>query len=72
MHLKVALLAKDKLEKVLEVKVIYPVDYSEWISNMIKVTKPSSDIKICTNFRDLNKAFPKDDFPFPNIDMMVL
>jgi len=26
---------------------------------------------ICIDFRDLEKAFPKDDFPLPNIDNLV-
>ncbi len=26
---------------------------------------------VCTNFLDVNKACPKDDFPLPNIDMIV-
>ena len=55
----------------LEAKIIRPIDYSEWISSMVHVTKPSGDIRICTDFRDLNKACPKDDFPLPNIDMIV-
>ena len=38
---------------------------------MVLVTKPFGDIRIYTNFRDLNKACPKDDFPLPNIDMIV-
>lgn len=38
---------------------------------MKPITKPSGDIRICTNFRDLNKAFPKDDFSLPNIDMIM-
>ena len=71
MHPKVALLVKVELEKMLDAKVIHLIDYSEWISNMVPVTKPFSDIRICTNFRDLNKACPKDDFPLPNIDMIV-
>lgn len=71
MHPKVALLVKEKLERMLDAKVIHPIDYSEWISNMVPVTKPSGDIRICTDFRDLNKACPKDDFPLPNIDMLV-
>ena len=71
MHPKVALLVKAELERMLAAKVIRPIDYSEWISNMVPVTKPSGDIRICTDFRDLNKACPKDDFPLPNIDMIV-
>ena len=71
MHPKVALLVKEELEKMLDARVICLIDYFEWISNMVPVTKPSSDIRICTNFRDLNKACPKDDFPLPNIDIIV-
>ena len=55
----------------LEAKIICPIDYSKWISSMVPIIKHSGDIKICTNFRDLNKACPKDDFPLPNIDMIV-
>ena len=71
MHPKVALLVKAKLELMLEAKVIHPIDYSGWIFDMVPVTKPSGDIKIYTDFKDLNKACPKDDFPLPNIDMIV-
>ena len=71
MHPKVALLVKAELEKMLEAKVIFPINYSKWISNMVPVTKSFGDIRICTNFKDLKKAFPKDDFPLPNIDMIV-
>lgn len=70
-HPKVVLLVKAELERMLATKVIRPIDYSEWISNMVPITKPSGDIRICTNFRDLNKACPKYDFLLPNIDMIV-
>ena len=26
---------------------------------------------MCVDYRDLNKASPKDDFPLPHIDMLV-
>ena len=71
MHPKVALLVKAKIERMLEAKVIHLIDYLDWISNMILVTKPSSDIRICAIFWNLNKACPNDDFPLPNIDMIV-
>ena len=51
--------------------VIRPIDSLEWILNMVPITKPSSDITICIHFRYPNKACPKDDFPLPNIDMIV-
>lgn len=33
--------------------------------------KTNDKICICIAFRDLNKAYPKDDFPLPNIDNLV-
>ena len=46
MHPKVAQLVKEKLENMLDTKIIHPIDYSNGISNMVPTTKPSSDIKI--------------------------
>eukprot|EP01018_Ginkgo_biloba_P024701 Gb_11641 [translate_table: standard] len=70
MHPKVALLVKEELQKLLNAGFIRPIDYSEWISNIILVSKKSNDIRLCIDFRDINKACPKDDFPLPNIDMI--
>ena len=28
-------------------------------------------VRMCVDFRDLNKACPKDDFPLPHIDVLV-
>ena len=62
---------KKEIEKLLEVVFIRSIDYSEWMANIVPVKKPTGEIKVCTNFRDLNKACPKDDFPLPNIDMII-
>lgn len=28
-------------------------------------------IRICVDFRDVNRACPKDEFPLPNVDILV-
>ena len=33
--------------------------------------KKDGKVRMCVDFRDLNKEFPKDDFPFPHIDVLV-
>lgn len=38
---------------------------------MVPMKKSNGKIKICTDFHDLNKACPKDDFPLPSIDSLV-
>lgn len=34
-------------------------------ANIVLVTKKNGKIRICINFRDLNEAFPKDEFSLP-------
>ena len=35
------------------------------------VPKKDGKVRMCVDFRDLNKACPKDDFPLPHIDVLV-
>lgn len=35
------------------------------------VKKKNGQIRCCIDFGDLNKVCPKDEFPLPNIDMLV-
>ena len=43
----------------------------EWVSNLIPIDKKEEAICICTDFRDLNHACPKDNFPTPFIDQIL-
>lgn len=45
--------------------------YPAWIANIVPVRKKNGQISICVDFRDFNKACPKDDFPLPIMEMMV-
>ena len=45
--------------------------YPHWVANIVPVMKKNGSIRICVDFRDLNKACPKDDFPLPHIDLLV-
>jgi len=69
---EVSLLVKKEIEKLLEVGFIKPIDYSEWMENIVPVKKPTGEIRVCTNFRDPNKACLKDDFPLSNVDMIMI
>jgi hypothetical protein len=51
---------------------IQPCKYTEWISNIVPVEKKDSiKIRICIDFRDLNRATPKDEYPMPIADMLI-
>ncbi|KAL0438887.1 UNVERIFIED_CONTAM: hypothetical protein Slati_2371700 [Sesamum latifolium] len=38
---------------------------------MVLVPKPSEKWRMCIDFRDLNKACPKNSYPLPRIDQLV-
>jgi hypothetical protein len=62
---------KEEVEKLLNVGFIYPVPLTKWVSNLVPVDKKQGTIKVCMDFRDLNKSCPKDNFPTPFIDQII-
>ena len=48
------------------------VKYLKWLANVVPVPKKKNGkVRVYVDFRDLNKASPKDDFPLPHIDLLV-
>ena len=45
--------------------------YPQWVTNMVPVLKKDGKVRMCVNYRDLNRAIPNDDFPLPHIDVLV-
>ena len=41
------------------------------MANVVPIPKKDGKVKVCVDFRDLNKINPKDDFPLPHIDLLV-
>ena len=41
------------------------------MDNVVPVPKKDNKVRVCVDFRDLNKVGPKDDFPLPHIDMLI-
>jgi len=38
---------------------------------MVPVSKKDRKVRMCVDYRDLNLASPKDNFPLPHIDTLV-
>ena len=62
---------KRETKRLLEAKFIRPCRYAEWISNVVPVYKKNGKLRVCIDFRDLNKAIPMDGYPMPISDMLV-
>ncbi|RVW15495.1 Transposon Ty3-I Gag-Pol polyprotein [Vitis vinifera] len=71
LHPRWSLQVKEEIQKQLSVGFLSVVEYPEWLANVVPVPKKDDKVRVCVDFRDLNKASPKDDFPLPHIDMLV-
>lgn len=45
--------------------------YVEWIANIVPLIKKNKTLRVCIDFRDLNRANPKDEYPMPVTKMLV-
>ena len=61
----------EEVQKLLQNGAIKKVQFPEWLANVVVVRKKNGKRRVCIDFTDLNKAFPKDSFPLPHIDQMV-
>ena len=48
----------------MKVGFIKPVHQVEWIANVVPVSEKDGKLRMCVDFRHLNKVCPMDDFPF--------
>ena len=57
-----------EVNNLLKADFIREVKYPEWLANEVVVPKKEGKWRACVDYTDLNKAYPKDNFPLPHID----
>ncbi|KAK1626478.1 hypothetical protein QYE76_000793 [Lolium multiflorum] len=62
---------KKEIEKMLAAGFIRPCRYAEWISSIVPVEKKDGRWRVAIDFRDLNRATPKDEYPMPVAETLI-
>jgi hypothetical protein len=63
---------KEEINQLLEANFIRPCQYADWISNIVPVEKKGTGkIRVCIDFRNLNRDTPKDEYLMLIADMLV-
>ncbi|GJY94152.1 reverse transcriptase domain-containing protein, partial [Tanacetum coccineum] len=62
---------KEEVEEWLKSRIVKQVQYPIWVANPILVKKANSNWRMCIDFKDLNKACPKDVYPLPKINWKI-
>jgi hypothetical protein len=68
MNPKVASTIQKEPQKLYEAGIIEPIRYSHWVANCVSVRKKLGEIHICNDFRNLNRACLKDNYPLPSME----
>ena len=61
---------KEEVKKQLDARFLEVAKYPKWVAKVL-VPKKDGKVKMCVDYRDLNWASPKDNFPLPHIDTLV-
>ena len=60
-----------EMRNIWDAKIIIPLRFSNWVANIVHVGKKNSKIRICVEFRNLNKTSLKDNYMFPKMDHIL-
>jgi len=60
-----------EVKKLLDAKIIIPLRYSDWVANLVPVRKKNGEIRLCVDFKNLNRASLKDNYPLPKMDHVL-
>jgi hypothetical protein len=58
-------MVKEELEKLFEVGFIRPVETTEWVFSVVLTLKKNGKLRVCVNYKPLNKVTKKDRYPLP-------
>ena len=62
---------QSEIKKLIDSGFIREEQHPDWVANIVSVIKKNEKIWLCIDFRDLNEACPKDEFPLPITDVMI-
>ncbi|GKA75877.1 hypothetical protein Tco_0782255 [Tanacetum coccineum] len=58
----------EEVKKLVDADIMKEVHYKSWLSNPVMVKKHDGSWRMCVDFKDLDKACPKDGYLLPEID----
>lgn len=70
-HPKKATTIKAEVEKILHAGFIYLVPLTDRVSNIFPIMKKQETISVCVDYRDVNQACLKDNYPTPFINQII-
>ena len=58
-------LIKDEIQRLLDVRFVYPIEHIDWASLIMITKKKNGKIRVCVDFKKVNTVMRCDHFPLP-------
>jgi hypothetical protein len=65
-----SIIEKD-MKRMIDARIIVPLRYSNWVANLVPVRKKSGQIRLCVDYRNLNKCSLNENYPLPKMDHIL-
>ena len=60
-----------EIKKLFDAKIIVSLRQSKSLANVVPIKKKNGEIRICIDFRNLNRVSLKDNYPLPKMDHIL-
>ena len=64
-------LIEKEVKRMYNAQIIAPIKYFDWVSNLVPTRKKTWEIRLCVDFRNINKVSLKDNYPLPKMDHIL-
>jgi len=64
-------LIEKEVKKLFDAKIMVSLRFSKWVANLVLVKKKNGEIRLCVDFRNLNRVSLKDNHPLPKMDLIL-
>ena len=62
---------KEEMKKQFDTRFLKVSKYPQWVANIVPILKKDGKVRMCVDYRDLNRASLKDNFSLLHIDTLV-
>ena len=70
-NLKLVPIIEKEVKRLFEAKIIVNLRFLRWVANLVPVHKKNAEIRLCLDFKNLNKVPLKDNYPLPKMDQIL-
>lgn len=60
-----------EVKNILDAQIIVPLRFSKWVANLVPVRNNNGEIRLCVDFRNMNRSSKKDNYPLPKMEHIL-